>query len=78
MPTHKKDLQEIYFAWKGREPPVFYFAIVREDTDATNSGLEREGMSDNVVIDNNKDDGTHTVGNDLIEAMLELRAVMEV
>ena len=46
---------------KGGEPPVFHFAIVREDEDATNGVLDREGMSDHVAIDNNEDDGTHIV-----------------
>ena len=78
IPTRKKDLQEVYDAWKWRKPPTFYSAIVREEEDATSGGLDREGMIENAAIDNNNNDGTHTVGNDIIEAMLEIGAVMEV
>jgi len=76
--TRKKGLHEAYAAWKGQESPVFHFAIVREDEDATNGGLDREGTSGNVAIYNNENGGTHTVGNYFIEAMLELEAGMEV
>ena len=78
IPTRKKGLQEAYAVWKGREPPVFHSAIVREDKYATNSRLDREGMSENVAIDNNEDDGTHTVDKNIIKAMLEPGVVMEV
>ena len=78
MLTRKKDLQEAYVACKGRDLPVFHFAIVREDEDTKNGGLDREGMSDNITIGNNEDDGTQTVDNNIIKVMLELGAVMEV
>ena len=77
IPTQKMDLQEAYVAWKGRDPPVFYM-IVREYTDTTNGGLNRDGMSNNVAIGNNEDNGTHTIDSDTIEAILELGVVMEV
>ena len=68
----------MYAAWKRAGGYVFHFSIVREDKDATNCGLDRERMSDNVAIDNNKNDGTRTADKDIIEAMQELQVVMEV
>ena len=35
-------------------------------------------MSDNVATNNSEDDGAHIIGNEIIEAMLDLGAAMEV
>ena len=35
-------------------------------------------MSDNVAIDNNEDDGTHIIDNNIIKEILKLGSVMEV